>query len=141
MTNLFKHKEGAPFHISVGAILVNNEGKILTHKRTTDTTPKEFLHTMGGLPETYTIMRESLEDAETLEEAVHRGLKEEFGAEGEIRKYLGAIFIPELRAKTRAFEKTTLYFEVALTRQGERLMDDVESHTALEWNDPKFLIT
>jgi ADP-ribose pyrophosphatase YjhB (NUDIX family) len=140
MNNLFKHKESAPFHISVGAVLVNNKGKILTHKRTTETTPKEFLHTMGGLSETYILMRESLEDNETLENAVHRGLQEEFGAEGKIRKYLGAIFIPALHAKTRIFEKTTLYFKVELIRIGERPMDDGESHTELVWMEPKELL-
>jgi ADP-ribose pyrophosphatase YjhB (NUDIX family) len=140
MKNLYQHQADSPFHISVGAVLVNEEGKIRTHYRTIKTTPAQFLNTMGGLKESYTLMRETIENGESIESAVHRGLQEEFGAEGEIMKYLGSIQIPELHAKTRTFEKTTLYFQVLFTKQNERSLDDGESHTELVWETPEFLI-
>ena len=138
--NLFQHHADSPFHISVGAVLVNNEGKILTHYRTVKTTPAQYLNTLGGLEDAYTLMRETIENGESIEGAVLRGLREEFGAEGTIEKYLGSIRIPQLHAKTRTFEKTTLYFQVTFTKQNERPTDDGESHTELIWETPEFLI-
>ncbi|MFA5996788.1 MAG: NUDIX hydrolase, partial [Candidatus Paceibacterota bacterium] len=93
---------------------------------------------LQGLKEIYILMRESLKNGETLEEAVLRGLKEEFGAEGSVRKYIGSIqaMIPE----DGLWEKTTLYFEVLLKAQGERSSNDAESHTDLVWMDPGILI-
>lgn len=140
MKDLYKHQADNPFHISVGTVLINDKGKIRVHYKTMGTTPEEFLHTMGGLEEAYTLMRESIENGETIEEAVHRGLREEFGADGEVVKYLGAISIPELRARTRTFEKTTLYFLVKIKEEFERPVDDGESHTELRWEEPEFLI-
>jgi hypothetical protein len=140
MRNLFQHHADSPFHISVGAVLVNTEGKIRAHRSTTETIPKELIHLMGGLKECYLLMRETIENGESIEGAVLRGLHEEFGAEGTIEKYLGSIQIPQLSAKTRTFEKTTLYFQVAFTKQKERPMDDGESFTELVWETPAFLI-
>lgn len=134
--SIFQHGPGNPYHISVGALLVNAEGKILTHKRTTETTPEKYLFTLGGLKENYILMRESLEDNESLEAATLRGLKEEFGAEGKIEKYLGCIVARVVPQNGAPFEKTTLYFQVALTGEGERLMSDGESHTELVWMEP-----
>jgi hypothetical protein len=139
MRNLYQHQEDSPFHISVGAVLVNDEGKIRAHYRTTETTPEKYLPTMGGLESNYILMRETVENGESLESAVLRGIHEEFGAEGTIEKYLGSIQI-NLRAKIRTFEKTTLYFQVTLTKQNERPMDDGESHSELVWETPEFLI-
>ena len=140
MTDLFKHSEASPFHISVGAVLVNDEGKVLVHKMVRRSMPDSLIHTIGNLNEAYILMRESLENGETLDQAVTRGLMEEFGAEGTIVKYLGSIQIPELHAKTRTFEKTTLYFQVDFVKQNDRPMNDVEAHTELAWESPEFLI-
>lgn len=139
MMSIFQNSDESPYHISVGAILVNAEGKVRAHYRTTDTTPEEYRVTLGGLTECYTLMRETLENGETLEEAVLRGIREEFGAEGRIVKYVGAILIT-VHAKARTFEKVTLYFEVELVSEGERHVDDGEGHTELVWEDPEFLI-
>lgn len=139
MTSIFQHSHESPFHISVGAVLVNKEGKVRAHYRTVATTPEEYRITLGGLEESYTLMRETVENNETLEEAVLRGVQEEFGAEGRIVKYLGAILI-NVHAKVRSFEKTTLYFEVELIKEGERPLDDGEGHTELVWETPEFLI-
>jgi ADP-ribose pyrophosphatase YjhB (NUDIX family) len=139
MRKLFQHTADAPFHISVGALLVNSEGKILVHRMLRERMPDDVVHTIGNLDEAYILMRESLENGETLDQAVRRGLQEEFGAEGEVEKYLGSIQIL-VHAKTRTFEKTTLYFQVVFTKQNERPLHDAESHTELVWQTPEFLI-
>jgi ADP-ribose pyrophosphatase YjhB (NUDIX family) len=139
MTKIFQHSENSPFHISVGAVLVNDKGHILVHKTDSTNIPKELAHLLGGLDEAYILMRESLENDETLEQCVARGLREEFGAKGDLLKYLGAISTP-VAARTRTFEKTTLYFLVQLTSQGPRPMDDEESFTELVWMEPGELI-
>lgn len=137
--SIFQHSDESPFHISVGAVVVNAGGLVCAHYRTTTTTPEPYLPTMGGLDETYTLMRETLENGETLEEAVLRGVREEFGIEGRIVKYLGALNV-SVRAKVRTFEKVTLYFEVDVLSEGDRPLDDGEGHTALVWQTPEFLI-
>lgn len=139
MTKIFQHSAENPFHISVGVVLVNDAGQILVHKTDRATIPERFAHLLGGLDQAYILMRESLENDETLEQCVARGLQEEFGAEGDLIKYLGAISTP-VAARTRVFEKTTLYFLVQLQLQGPRPMDDDESFTELVWMEPKELI-
>lgn len=139
MIKLFQHSAGNPFHISVGAVLVNEEGNICVHHYTREHMPEKWLANLGGLSETRVLMRESLENDETLEEAVKRGVAEEFGAEGEIIRYLGCIRI-DIPATQQTFEKTTLYFQVQCTKLGERSMDDEESFSELEWVEPQTLI-
>lgn len=139
MTYRFQHSAEQPFHISVGAVLVNDEGNICVHHYTKENVPEQFQASLGGLPEVRILMRESLENDETLEQAVHRGLAEEFGAEGEIIRYLGSIQ-NQVNAVLRTFEKTTLYVQVQCTKLGERPMDDEESFSELEWKSPTELI-
>ena len=50
------------------------------------------------------LMRETLEDDETLEQAVSRGVKEEFGVEGKLEKYIGTV-IHQVSSPTVTFEK------------------------------------
>jgi len=139
MTSIFQHSAESPFHISVGAVLVNGEGEVRAHYRTTDSTPVDYHVTMGGLSESYTLMRETIENGESIEEAVLRGVDEEFGATGTIVKYLGSIQ-SVIHSRIRSFEKTTLYFEVTLIEEHERAQDDGEGHTELVWKSPEFLI-
>lgn len=140
MKSLYQHKEGQPFHVSVGAVLVNEEGKICVHKNTTTSMPENWAHILGGLTETYTLMRETVENGETLEEAVRRGLQEEFGAEAEVEKYLGSLTATILTGNSKPWQKTTLYFSARLIKQGARPMEDDDSHSTLEWHTPSFLI-
>jgi len=135
MASLFEHTEAQPFHISVGAVLVNDEGKILAHKLLAEKAKPEFRYKLGGLEEAYILMRETIENGESLEVAVARGLQEEFGAEGAIEKYLGS-----LQFEVEGFEKTELFFLVKLTALGERLAGDAESYSELVWETPQFLI-
>lgn len=132
--SLFQHSPENPFHISVGAVLVNEGGKILAHRALASAIEPDYRYKLGGLDEAYILMRESLEDSETLEKGVARGLAEEFGATGTIERYLGSIQIT-----VEGFEKTTLYFLVRLDGLGERPKDDAESFTELVWMEPKEL--
>lgn len=140
MSILHQNKPNQPFHVSVGAVVINDKGKIRVHKRVPGTTPPEWLFTLGGLKESYTLMRETVENGEVLEEAVLRGVREEFGIEGEIRKYLGSIQAHLVNGKGMHWEKTTLYYLVAMKEEHERHADDGESHTELVWADADFLM-
>ena len=138
MTKLFQHSPENRFHISVGAVLVREDGKICVHKMTKDKTPARYTRAFESGEEIFILMRESLENQETLEDAVLRGIKEEFGATGAIRRYLGSL-VSEVRLHEYPFEKTTLYFEVSLKELGPRLEDE-ESYTDLEWHHAEELI-
>jgi len=135
----FRYSVENPFHISIGAVLVNDEGKVRVHRFTPDTVPKTFLQDFNGLESIVILMRESLENNETLEQAVTRGIQEEFGAEGELEKYLGSeqCFI---RTPRGDFEKTTLYFQMRFIRDGLSRHQDAESSSTLEWAEPEALI-
>ena len=135
---MHQHSADRPFHISVGAVLVNSEGNICVHRRTLENTPEKYVFAMGGLGDVVILMRESLENNETLEQAVLRGIREEFGAEGKIIQYLGSIQA-NVQTTAHAFEKTTLYYSVQLTLLGER-PEDAESDSELLWLPPGELI-
>ena len=102
--------------------------------------PPSLQSRLGRAHEAFLLMRESLENGETLEEAVVRGLQEEFGAEGKVIRYLGSIqsHIPE--DYPDGWEKTTLYFHASLIAQGDRSLSDAESHSILEWVEPTVLL-
>lgn len=138
MNLLHQFSDGKPFHISIGALLVNDDGNILVHRRTEQNAPKDGGDYLGGLSEAYTLMRESLENDESIETALRRGLKEEFNAEGEIIRYLGSV-VAHITAPHPVVEKTTLYYQVRLKSMGERTPDD-ESWTELIWMEPRALL-
>jgi ADP-ribose pyrophosphatase YjhB (NUDIX family) len=142
MQKLFQHSKENPFHVSVGAVLYNERGEILVHKLLRETVPareRDYLRIMGDLDEAYHFMRESIENDESIEEAIARGLQEEFGATGIITRYLGStqVVVP---IPGREWEKTTLYCAVALETQGDRPSDDGESFSELVWVTPQFLL-
>ncbi len=149
MKNYFVGTKDHPQHVSVGAMLINNgvagspqdKNKICCHHFTPDL--------MGGywpdlgLKDFYLLMRKTLHIGESLEQAVKRGLMEEFGAEGEILDYIGSI-----KSKFRhkegesEVEKTTLYFVCKLVSKDEskRNNSDIEGKTKIEWCTAEFLI-
>lgn len=121
-------------------LLTNEEGNILAHTLHKATMPPEHRDKLGGLDQAYVLMRESLEEGESLEKAAHRGIAEEFGATGTIVRFLGSTqsILPESYG---SFEKTTLYFHMRLTEQGERPKNDGESHTEITWVAPDVLLS
>ena len=94
-----------------------------------------------GLDDFYILMRETIKSNESLEQALHRGLKEEFGATGEIIDYAGSIK-STFKHKGVDIEKTTLYFLCKLIDQdvSKRPTDDIEHKSIVEWQKSGFLI-
>lgn len=135
MQNYFHSTPDSPYQVSVAAILINESNQVFCH----------YFEEIKGFKDFYHVMSESLELYETLEEALHRGLMEEFGAEGEILTFLGGInseFDEDGYHKT----KTTLYFLARCLDQdnakrkkpGEE--GGEESSSILKWCDIDFLI-
>jgi NADH pyrophosphatase NudC (nudix superfamily) len=137
MSALFQHTQQSPYHISVGAVVVR-DGKIAVHKHVKSHAPTHVHDLFEDLAVMYTLMRESIEDGESLEEVALRGMREEFGIEGRVVRYLGSIqsHIPLMGG----FEKTTLYVECACVTQAGRPTDDEEAYTEIEWYAPQELL-
>jgi hypothetical protein len=127
----YQHGLPQPFHISVGAVLFDEEFKVCVHHFTTKDLPPNVQFHSGGLPDFYHLMRESLEGNEPLHDAVHRGIYEEYGATGIIERYLGAMEC-QVQTPTTTFQKITLYHAVRLKELGERPHIDEESVSKME---------
>lgn len=118
MNNYYIATEKYPFHLSVGAVILNNKGEALCHHFAS-------LKAEGYLfKDLYLLMRETVEQGETLEQALYRGLREEMGAKVKIKAYLGSIVSEFPRG-----EKTTLYFLCELENMdlSKRKADDEEA--------------
>ncbi|MEK9173970.1 MAG: NUDIX hydrolase [Patescibacteria group bacterium] len=138
MENIFRFSQESPFHLSVGAVLYNEEGLIATHYF------QEFhLRGEAKYENIFLLMRETVESGESLEVAVERGLREEIGAEGKIEQFLGTIVSYfEKNGIEERIEKTTVYFLVKLSSLDltRRLEDYEVLHSELEWHTPDSLI-
>lgn len=141
MASIFQHTPTSPFHLSVGAVVVNETGAILVHHAYKDKIPEKYASIFGSNTDIWYLMRETVENNESLEHAVLRGVQEEFGIEQcSIVRYLGSIQAIDDHEPT-SFEKTTLYFLVTPGNVGARPIADAESHTDLEWRTPEELLT
>lgn len=141
MINYFQGNSKHPQHVSVGAVLVNEKGEICCHHFDSSKGKFEGYWEEQGLDDFYILMRETIEPGETLEEALERGLLEEFGAEAEIIDYIGSIQ-SHFESKKVVVEKTTLYFLCNLKSQDlkKRSSGDVEFESQIEWQTADFLI-
>ena len=140
MSKFYQHTLSQPFHISVGAVLFNEDHEICIHRFFKKDIP-EHLHFLGDyLDEVCHLMRESLEGNEPLHDAVLRGIHEEFGATGIVEKYLGPKIDIIEQPDGSSFEKLTLYHAVRLTGLGERPQVDEESKTKMEWHSPQAVL-
>lgn len=127
----FQASQKQPYHLSVGAVLFDENGRIACHHF------KEVL----GYKDIYILMRESVEDGENLLETLHRGLMEEFGATAEPKAFLGSL-CGYLQDPNLSYEKTTLYVACKLKDWNPTLRDtnDLEGRTIIEWLEPSQLI-
>lgn len=138
MSNHFQGTKENPYHISIGAVVMNKDGKICHHYF------DKKLHTiMGDYENIVLLMRETIEENETIEQCLHRGLMEEFGMKAELKSYIGSIVSRfEITGTGVYIEKTTLYFLCDFISQDDslRAKDDVESVSVLQWSNPEDLI-
>lgn len=135
--NYFQGTLEHPYHISIGAVVKNEEGKICCHYFDT-------LTIRGSVFEDfYLLMRETIEPNESIEICLHRGLMEEFGMKANLKTYIGSIVSKfEVRETGIFIEKTTLYFlcDFVSIDQSLRKTDDVEAKSEIQWVDPEVLI-
>ncbi len=136
-----KHFQGTPqnpYHISVGAVVRNSKGEICCHYFDTFSHP-----TIGSFTNLYILMRESLEDGETLERCLERGLREEFGITADPVSFIGSIVahVPMQGTKV-TMEKTTLYFlcDLVSIDESSREKGDPESSSQIKWLPPSELV-
>lgn len=123
--NPYKGTKEYPHHISVGVVLMNDKNEIACHfygEQKIRNYPKNF----------YTLVHESLEENETLEDAVVRGLKEEFSMKGTLERFVGSL-ITHFDRDGVSVEKTVPYFLCKLTSIDERDLTDPESISEVKW--------
>lgn len=136
--NHFQHSAEYPYHLSVGAVVLNDNDEVAVH----------YFSSVSRGGRTYTdiyiLVRETLELNESLEEALGRGLAEEMGITATLISYLGPIVAqtPTDSDDSKVFEKTTLYFQLRLDSQdvSSRLKDDPEADSQIQWHKIPFLI-
>ena len=93
-----------PYHLSVG-IIVQKEDKIAILKKT------------DGL---YKIPSETMYSSESIEQCITRGMQEELGMTGEIKRYVGSLMSSFCRPDGTKIEKTTIYFLATYLQDIER---------------------
>lgn len=128
----FQASKKQPYHLSIGAVLFDQDGRIACHHF------REIL----GHKDVYILMRESMENNETPLTTLDRGLQEEFGATAQPVAFLGCLsgYLPDSRL---SFEKTTLYIACQLVNWNpeSRDLEDPEASSIIEWLEPDVLIS
>jgi len=110
MDNYFKGTEDRPFHLSVGAVIIDRKKRIYCH----------YFHEFEGVKNVHILMRETIHPGESLEDATERGLFEELGIKAKLITYIGSLVSKFPRGKIW-IEKTTIYFLVELTEINKSL--------------------
>jgi hypothetical protein len=128
----------SPYHLSVGAVVMNRAGKVYVHRFPRG--PRN--------PEFFLLMRETVDPGESLAHALARGLKEEFDMRAKLVAYLGSIVSSFTNWEKARVEKTTLYFLCASATKTTARVTSAESRgghfgkgSIREWRDPRFLIS
>ncbi|MFA5107460.1 MAG: NUDIX hydrolase [Patescibacteria group bacterium] len=103
MSNYYISTKEHPYHLSVGAVVINDKSEVLCHHFHSIEVPGTTFKDL------YLLVRESLEPDESLEAAVRRGLLEEAGVEAAVQTYLGSI-VSQFNREDIIAQKTTTYF-------------------------------
>jgi hypothetical protein len=130
--NPYKGTKEYPHHISVGVILINNKNEVACHFYGAESIrnyPKNF----------YTLLHESPEENETLEQTATRGLREEYSMTGTFDRYVGSL-VSLFNLEGAKVERTVLYFLCKLISVHERDLTDPESISEIKWMDIDELI-
>lgn len=138
MKNYFQGTLDRPYHISIGALVKNTEGKICCHYFDSITHKS-----IGTLTDFILLMRETIEPNETIEQCLMRGLMEEFGIQANLNTYIGSIVSKFRFEETEVMvEKTTLYFlcDFVSLDESKRKSGDLEASSTMQWLDPKDMI-
>lgn len=128
--NYFQHGHNSPYHLSVGAVLVDDERNVICHYF--DHAPEKAPGEYKNLKDVYLLMRETPESGEDIYDTLQRGLMEEFGAKGETLAFLGSQEA-QFTGETMTICKTTIYFLVKLTNldESKRSDEDIERESKI----------
>ncbi len=126
----FRSTKQRPFHLSVGGVVYNNKGELLT---------RHFSNYKGRNVDIYLFPTETIEPGESLEQALLRGLKEEVGVQAKIKGFLGTL-VGFAKSKDKIFEKTVIYFLTELQTIGPPLFPEEDGQSSVEWHTPEFLL-
>jgi hypothetical protein len=132
MINPFQATIDHPYHLSIGAILRNETDKICCHYFGPSAAREHKKY--NQYENFYLLMRETIEPGESVEQCLHRGLMEEFGARAELKTYVGSI-ISQYPIDEKIVEKTTAYFLCDLISfdQTKRRENDPEGGSKICW--------
>jgi hypothetical protein len=123
-----------PFHLSVGAVVVQGR-RVYCHR----------YPMMRGIIDVYLLMRATVKRGESLERALARGLREEFGMTARPVRYLGSLESSFRETHGAKIWKTTLYFlctPVRVPGRNVRVKQERHYGCASEkvWRDAGFLV-
>jgi hypothetical protein len=129
MKNYFQRNKKSPYHISIGVVLMNKKKEICTMYL------KEYSNTaIKTIKDFHSLVRETLEPNETIEQCINRGLMEELGATAKINSFLGSM-VAITPQEDYMFQKTTLYFlcDLISIDTSKRSKEDKEIGAEICW--------
>lgn len=130
-----KHPQG----LSVGAIVLNSDKRVCAHRFTKEQIlPYVENDNISG--DIYLLMRETIEDGESLEKTLERGLREEFGIKARLIDYVGSI-TSKYSHDNVDVQKTTVYFLCGLINQDDSKRESkIEGQSEIVWMEIDELI-
>lgn len=130
----FIGQKKSPFHLSVGAVILDKQKKNVYH---------HHLHKVNGKTDVYLLMRNTVQPNESFERTLKRGARKEFGMNIKINRYLGSITSSFINWEKAKIQKTTLYFlceQVGKIKNVKQYESHYGEKSVREWKPIKFLI-
>lgn len=114
-----------PFHLSVGAIVMNDKKEVALH----------HFEQVAGYNDIYYLMRSTVMPEESFDEAINRGLLEEMGVVATIKHFVGTRVTIFNDLEGNPIEKTTVYFLCDLVDwdENKRNNEHRESDSTVVW--------